>query len=288
MRILVTGAEGMLGHTVVGQLEPLHTMIGIDLAQGDLTVPGTADGLLEKYRPDWVIHCAAWTDVDGAESSRDLAMAVNGTATCLLARACDQVGCGMTYLSTDYVFNGQGGSEGYGEDDARDPINYYGQTKAVGEEAVEAMTEPWQIVRISWLFGDGPVNFPRTMRRLLGERETLRVVQDQTGCPTYTVDLAQVLAFLVSGRHRGIFHATNGGICTWWDLAREVARLEGADPERVHPCASSEYPTAAVRPLCSVLRSTQLEALGCPERPHWTDALARYLAFLSSGQGRFA
>nr|MEE4267324.1 dTDP-4-dehydrorhamnose reductase [Candidatus Krumholzibacteria bacterium] len=288
MRILVTGAEGMLGHTVVQQLQPLHDMSGIDLAHGDLTVPGTAEALLEEYRPEWVIHCAAWTDVDGAETSRELALAVNGTATGLMARACDQVGCGLTYLSTDYVFNGQGGPEGYGEDDARDPVNYYGLTKAAGEEAVEAMTAPWQIVRISWLFGDGPVNFPRTMRRLLAERKTLRVVNDQTGCPTYTVDLAQVLAFLVSGRHRGIFHATNGGVCTWWDLAREVARLEATDPGRVHPCASSEYPTAAVRPRCSVLHSTRLEALGCPDRPHWTDALARYLASLSAGQGRFA
>lgn len=286
MRILVTGAEGMLGKAVVPRLAQEHETVGVDLADGDLTLPGTARGLLERYAPGWVIHCAAWTDVDGAEKAPEKALAVNGEATHLLGQACESRGCGLTYLSTDYVFNGLAGPEGYAEDEVRDPVNLYGVTKAAGEAAVEKLATPWQIVRISWLFGEGPVNFPRTIRRLLGERETLRVVNDQLGCPTYAEDLAGVLAFLVSGGHRGIFHASNEGACTWYDLACEVARLLGADPQRIVPCGSDEYPTASVRPRCSVLHSTRLEAAGCPALPTWQDALGRYLDHLASGQAR--
>lgn len=281
MKILVTGAQGMLGRAVVRRLGADHQVRGVDLADGDLSREQVADDLLERHAPDWVIHCAAWTDVDGAESHRQEALAANGRATTLLALACDRCGCGLSYISTDYVFDGEGPDLGYAEDHPRDPINHYGRTKADGEQSVERMTAPWQIVRISWLFGDGPVNFPRTIRRLLAERETLRVVDDQRGCPTYTEDVARVLAFLVSGRHRGIFHGTNAGVCTWYDMAREVARLVGTDPGRIHPCGSDEYPTAARRPRCSVLRSTRLEELGCPPRPPWQKALERYLAGLT-------
>ena len=286
MRVLVTGAEGMLGRAVVQRLEKDHQVQGIDLADGDLTDPLIVNRLLDDFQPNWVLHCAAWTDVDGAESSREKVMAVNSVATGYLAQACDRLGCGMTYISTDYVFNGEGPSSGYDEDHPRDPVNYYGQSKAGGEEHLQAMTSPWQIVRISWLFGDGPVNFPRTIRRLLTEREQLRVVDDQLGCPTFTVDLAEVLAFLVSGGHRGIFHGTNNGACTWFEFAREVASQLGCDPQRIEPCSSAEYPTAAVRPRCSVLRSTHLEEVGCPPRPIWQDALGRYLKWLDSGQAR--
>jgi dTDP-4-dehydrorhamnose reductase len=286
MRLLVTGAAGMLGSAVERRLGVEHIVKGIDLPDGDLTDARVVAQLLDTHDPQWIIHCAAWTNVDGAESSREQALAVNRDATGNLVQAAEKRGGGLTYISTDYVFNGEGPSEGYAEDHPRDPINHYGLTKAGGEELVQAMTGPWQIVRISWLFGDGPVNFPRTIRRLLGERETLRVVDDQRGCPTYTEDLADVLAFLVSGGHRGIFHGTNTGACTWYEFAREVAVRLDADPSRIIPCPSSEYPTAAVRPRCSVLRSSALEIAGCPPRPTWQDALGRYLALLESGQAR--
>jgi dTDP-4-dehydrorhamnose reductase len=133
------------------------------------------------------------------------------------------------------------------------------------------------------LFGDGKVNFITTMRRLLGEREALRVVSDQMGCPTYADDLAAVLEFLVTGGHLGVYHATNTGVTTWFDLAREVARCLGTDPARIVACASSEFPTPAVRPANSVLRSRRLEAVGCPDRPTWQDAVARYVARLEAG-----
>lgn len=286
MRVLVTGAAGMLGSAVTRRLADDHEVKGIDLPDGDLTLPEVAAQLVKAHDPGWIIHCAAWTNVDGAESAKEQALAINRDATGNLVRAADDLGCGLTYISTDYVFNGEGPDEGYAEDHPRDPINHYGLTKAGGEELVEAMAGPWQIVRISWLFGDGPVNFPRTIRRLLGERDTLRVVNDQRGCPTYTEDLADVLAFLVSGGHRGIFHGTNRGACTWYEFAREIAARLDTDPARIIPCPSSEYPTAAVRPRCSVLKSSALEKTGCPERPTWQDALGRYLDLLESGQAR--
>jgi dTDP-4-dehydrorhamnose reductase len=284
VKILVTGADGMLGRALMSRLAADHEPVGVDLPDGDLTDPAVAARLVARNAPAWIVHCAAWTDVDGAESARDQAMAANAGATANLAALCRDGGVGLTYVSTDYVFDGRGERDGYDEGDRRDPINHYGLTKARGEEAVEALPGRWQIVRTSWLFGDGRVNFPKTIRRVLGERDTLRVVDDQRGCPTYADDLAEVLAFLVSTRRRGIFHGTNAGACTWHEFAREIARLCGAEPDRIEPCPSGERPTPAVRPACSVLRSSRLEEAGCPPRPTWQDALARYLARLASGR----
>ena len=284
MKILVTGAEGMLGRAVMERLAQGHEPVGIDLPDGDLTDAGIARRLVEDAAPGWIIHCAAWTDVDGAESARDEAMAANAAATGHLADICREGGIGLTFLSTDYVFDGRGDRDGYDEGDPRDPLNHYGLTKAKGEEHVERLPGDWQILRTSWLFGDGRVNFPKTIRRLLGERETLQVVDDQRGCPTYAGDLADVLHHLVSSGRSGIFHGTNAGACTWFEFAREIAVLCGADPGRISPCPSSDRPTPAARPACSVLRSSELEAAGCPDRPGWRDAVARYLARLESGR----
>ncbi len=286
MKILVTGCEGMLGQAVMKRLSSVHELTGVDLAGADLTNSRQAVDLFDRTNPQWVIHCAAWTDVDAAESNREAAMAVNALATQYVAQNCDRTGSGLTYISTDYVFNGRGGAEGYAEEETRDPINYYGLTKAKGEEAVEGMSGPWQIVRTSWLFGDGKVNFPKTIRRLLKEKPQLKVVVDQRGCPTHADDLADVLGFLVSSSCRGIFHGTNSGQCTWFDLAREVAALIKIDPQRISACPGSEYPTAALRPACSVLSSHRLEDAGCPDRPLWQEAVGRYIRLLEAGQAR--
>lgn len=276
MRILITGAAGMLGRAVVAACAPTHDAVGVDLPDGDLTSPADVDALLAAHAPDWVIHCAAYTDVDGAETARELARRVNAEATALLADRCAGRGAGLTAVSTDYVFAGDA-ADGYDEDDPRAPVNHYGATKAAAEEAVEASAVRGQIVRTSWLFGPGPKNFVRTIRRLLRERDELRVVDDQRGCPTYAPDLARVLEFLARHGRPGRFHATNAGVCTWYEFAREIARREGRDPACIRPCPSSAYPTPARRPACSVLRSRALEAAGCPPRPHWHDALDRYL-----------
>lgn len=286
MKILVTGCEGMLGRAVMGRLADRHDMFGVDLTDGDLTGDGVAEGIVTRVRPDWIIHCAAWTDVDGAETARDAAMAVNATATEMVGQAAARLGAGLTFISTDYVFNGREGN-GYLEDSPREPVNYYGLTKARAEEIVEQLATPWQIVRTSWLFGDGKVNFIKTIRRLLAERDTLRVVSDQCGCPTYTGDLAAVLEFLVAGRHEGIFHGTNQGTTSWHGLAREVARCVGTAPERIVACPSSEYPTPATRPANSVLLSRRLEAAGCPARPRWQAAVAQYVNRLAAGDVAF-
>lgn len=285
MNILVTGAEGMLGTSVMDILGDENRVRGVDLPDGDLGVPGVAAELVAPGT-EWVVHCAAWTDVDGAESHREEALAANHHATAHLAAACAERGVGLTYVSTDYVFDGRGDGGGYDEDGTRDPVNHYGLTKARGEEVVAALDTPWQIVRTSWLFGDGRVNFVKTIRRLLGERETLQVVDDQRGCPTYAPDLARIIGFLVTRRGHGIFHGTNAGDCTWYGFAREVARALGADPQRIRPCGSDAYPTAAARPACSVLRSRCLEEIGCPARPDWRDAVARYVDLLESGRAR--
>jgi dTDP-4-dehydrorhamnose reductase len=283
LRILVTGSQGMLGRALMGYLGPGREAIGIDLPDGDLTAPDIAEELCRRHDPEWIVHCAAWTDVDGAESAPEQAAAANITATENLARWCRTSRCGLTYISTDYVFNGAESGGGYDEEQPLDPVNRYGMTKAEGERIVSALPTPWQIVRTSWLFGDGPVTFPRTILRLLSQRESLSVVDDQEGCPTYAEDLAQVLVFLVEQRAGGLFHATNNGVCTWYELARETAVLAGIDPDRIQPCTSDAFPRPAARPACSVLRSKRLEEAGYPARPHWRDALSRYLALLDLG-----
>lgn len=279
MRILVTGAAGMLGRAVVAACAADHAAVGVDLPDGDLAVGADVDALFAAHRPEWVIHCAAYTDVDGAETERGLALRANAEATALVADRCATHGAGLSAVSTDYVFAGNA-ADGYDEDDPREPLNHYGATKAAAESAVEASGARWQIVRTSWLFGPGPKNFVKTIRRLLRERDELRVVDDQRGCPTYAPDLARVLVWLAADGAPGRYHATNAGACTWFEFAREIARREGCDPLRVRPCPSSAYPTPARRPACSVLRSRNLEARGCPPRPPWTDALDRYLDLL--------
>ena len=281
MKLLVTGAAGMLGRAVVDRCAQEHTAVGVDLVDGDLTDPATADHLLQRHAPDWLVHCAAYTDVDGAESAPELALAVNAEATGNLAAACRRTGAGLTYISTDYVFTGD--ADGYDEDAPRDPVNQYGQSKALGEQAVEALTEhqvPWQIVRTSWLFGAGPTNFVKTIRRLLSERERLQVVTDQRGCPTYATDLAELLCCLIRRRATGKFHGTNRGVCSWFEFAQAIAVASGADPGRIDPCATEVYPTPARRPVCSVLRDTRLAATGCQPLPSWQDGLRRYVAEL--------
>lgn len=286
MRILVTGAQGQLGRACLQAfISAGHEAVGVDLPEGDLAAAGVAGGLVARARCDRVIHCAAYTAVDRAEAERDAAFAGNATATTLLAEACQAQGTALTHLSTDYVFPGTDPA-GYAEDAPRDPVNWYGETKARAEEAVERLTVPWQILRTSWLFGHGPANFVLTIRRLLREGRTLSVVDDQRGSPTYTVDLAALLCRLAVAGTTGIVHGTNAGHGTWFDFAREIARQSGQDAERIAPCATADYPTPARRPACSILRDNRLAGLGVAPAPDWRGALARYLAWLEDRDER--
>lgn len=283
MKILVTGAAGMLGRAILEEFEGAGYCVGVDLPDGDLAVQGTALELMMRHAPQHVIHAAAFTDVDRAEADPARARAVNADATRMLARCCTSLNLPFTYISTDYVFDG-GDPGGYFEDAERRPLGVYGATKAEGEQEVQTAGGDWRIVRTSWLFGPGPKNFVLTIRRLLAERPTLKVVDDQTGCPTYAPDLARVLRLILMARGQGIFHATNAGATTWYEFAREIARRSGADPERILPCATADYPTPARRPACSVLRSRKLESVGVGPRPSWQEALGRYIAWLAQDE----
>jgi len=286
MRILITGADGQLGRACCAAFGAAgHATVGVDLPHGDLATEGVAAGLVTAHRPDRVIHCAAYTAVDRAETERERALAGNATATANLAAACAQHGVALTAISTDYVLAGTD-PRGYAEDAPREPVNWYGETKARAEAAVEQLGGAWQVVRTSWLFGHGPQNFVRAIRRLLAERPQLAVVADQRGCPTYAPDLADLLVGLAPLAASGIFHGTNAGACTWFEFAQEIARLSGADPARISPCTTADYPTAARRPACSILRDERTAALGLPPRPSWRDALARYVAWLDAAEER--
>jgi len=273
LKVLITGAEGQLGKACVDLFRKSHEVIPVDIADGDLTLQNDVGKIFESSCPDWVLHCAAWTDVDKAESQRVEAMVANALATELLVNACREIGAGMTLISTDYVFQGDS-STGYTEDDKRDPVNWYGETKLKAEQAVQGYG---QIVRTSWLFGHGANNFVLTMLRLMAENKIINVVDDQTGSPTYTVDFAEVLLFLVNNGTPGIYHGTNSGLCSWFEFAQEIASISGHSSEIVTPCSTREYPTPAKRPACSVLKSSYLELLDCPPRPSWQDAVKRYI-----------
>ena len=283
MKIMVTGAAGMLGRAILEEYDGAGHCVGVDLPDGDLTLHGTALELMMRHAPQHVIHAAAYTDVDRAESDPERAHALNAEGTRMLARCCTSLNVPFTYISTDYVFDGED-PDGYYEDAPQRPLGVYGSTKALGEQEVQSAGGDWRIVRTSWLFGPGPKNFVLTVRRLLAERPTLTVVEDQTGCPTYAPDLARVLRLILLNKGRGIFHATNAGATDWHAFAREIARCSGADPQRILPCATEAYPTPARRPACSILRSRNLESVGVGPRPSWQEALGRYIACLARNE----
>ena len=276
MKILVTGATGQLGSDVCAALrarEMEHR--GVGSAALDITDAGAVQQYMNVFRPDAVIHCAAWTAVDGAEEHPEEARRVNVDGTRNLAAACRAVGARMLYVSTDYVFPGTG-TEFYRPDALTGPLNVYGRTKLEGENAVRALLEHYFIVRTSWVFGVHGANFVKTMLRLGETHESLRVVCDQMGSPTYTADLAPLLYDMVMTENYGVYHATNEGICSWAEFAKEIFRFSGMNVT-VNPVSSSEYPSRAARPLNSRLSKDKLEQAGFYRLPDWRDALGRCL-----------
>ncbi len=275
MKVLVTGVKGQLGHDVVNELAKRgHTPVGVDIDEMDITDAASVERVLKETAPDAVIHCAAYTAVDAAEDNEALCRRVNAEGTENIARVCGELDCKLMYISTDYVFNGQG-ERPWEPDDPREPLNVYGQTKYEGELAVEKL-EKYFIVRIAWVFGINGKNFIKTMLNLGKTRDTLTVVCDQIGSPTYTYDLARLLADMIETDRYGRYHATNEGLCSWYEFAAEIFRQAGMQVN-VIPVSSDQYPARAKRPANSRMDKSKLDAAGFARLPAWQDALARYL-----------
>lgn len=281
MKVLVTGVKGQLGYDVVNELEKRgHTAVGTDVEEMDITDPGKVREVLTEERPDAVIHCAAYTAVDAAEDNEEVCRRINAEGTENIAKVCQELDCRLLYVSTDYVFNGEG-ERPWEPDDEREPLNVYGQTKYEGELAVEKYVDKFFIVRIAWVFGINGKNFIKTMLRLGQDHEELTVVADQIGSPTYTYDLARLLVDMIESEKYGRYHATNEGLCSWYEFAEEIFRQAGMDV-RVRPVTSAEYPAKAKRPYNSRMNKDKLEKNGFRRLPDWKDALGRYLKALQA------
>ena len=280
MRVLVTGVKGQLGYDVMNELAGRgHEGIGVDIQEMDITDAASVEKVITEAAPDAVIHCAAYTAVDAAEDNVDLCRRVNAGGTENIARVCKALNCKMMYISTDYVFNGQG-TRPWEPDDKREPLNVYGQTKYEGELAVETL-EKFFLVRIAWVFGVNGKNFIKTMLNLGKTRDHLTVVADQIGSPTYTADLAVLLCDMIQTEKYGVYHATNEGYCSWAEFAQAIMDEAGL-PCTVHPIPTEAYPTLAKRPQNSRMSKRSLDEAGFSRLPDWHDALHRYLELLKA------
>ncbi|MGW6731218.1 dTDP-4-dehydrorhamnose reductase [Streptomyces sp. NPDC055013] len=277
MRWLVTGAGGTLGRDLVEELRTRDEQVtGLDHPALEITDPGAVDRALAAHRPDVVVNCAAYTAVDDAEQDEESALHVNGDGPRILARACAAYGAGLIQVSTDYVFAGDARTP-YAEDAAPAPRTAYGRTKLAGERAVlDELPDASAVVRVAWLYGVHGRSFVRTMMELEARRDTVDVVDDQRGQPTWSADVAATIADLgprVGRDMTGVLHATNSGEATWYDLAREVFRLLGADPDRVRPVTGEAFPRPAPRPAYSVLAHGRRQRLGLARARDWRTAL---------------
>ena len=286
MRLFVTGVGGQLGYDVINELRRRgYEAIGSDITdsadiQLDITDKNAVEKVLCDIRPDAVIHCAAWTAVDVAEDedNREKVYAVNVTGTRNIAEVCKQLDCKMIYISTDYVFNGQGTEPWKADCIDFAPLNYYGQTKLEGELAVAELLDKFFIVRIAWVFGLNGKNFIKTMINVGKKYDTVRVVNDQIGTPTYTYDLARLLVDMVETDKYGYYHATNeGGYISWYDFCCEFYKQYGLKT-KVIPVTTDEYGLSkAARPFNSRLDKSKLTEMGFEPLPTWQDAVKRYL-----------
>ena len=285
MKALVTGVKGQLGYDVVNELTKRgYEAVGVDIEEMDITDEVSVNKVIKECNPDVVVHCAAWTAVDAAEDEENIpkVMAVNAKGTENIAKVCKEIDAKMIYISTDYVFNGQGETP-WNPDDEREPLNVYGQSKYEGELAVTSLLEKYYIVRIAWVFGVNGKNFIKTMINLGQTHDKLTVVSDQIGTPTYTYDLARLLVDMAETDKYGIYHATNeGGYISWYDFTVEIMKQAGQDDEKyakiqVSPVSSDAYPAKAKRPSNSRMNKDKLKENGFTPLPTWQGALGRYL-----------
>lgn len=281
MKVLVTGVNGQLGHDVLNELTKRgHNAVGVDIDEMDITDKKCVDDVIGKTNPDAVIHCAAWTAVDLAEEAEniDKVRAVNAYGTKYIAQSCRALDCKMIYISTDYVFDGQGNEPWQADCKDYAPLNVYGQTKLEGELAVAGTLDKYFIVRIAWVFGVNGKNFIKTMLNVGKTHDTVTVVNDQIGTPTYTYDLARLLVDMIETEKYGYYHATNeGGYISWFDFAKEIYAQAGYSTQ-VKPVSTAQYGISkAKRPFNSRLDKSKLLQNGFTPLPTWQDALARYL-----------
>ena len=287
MKVLVTGVKGQLGYDVVRELQKRgHEAVGVDIDEMDITDAAAVERVMTEVQPDAVIHCSAYTAVDRAEEDIEICRRVNVDGTENIAKICKKLDCKMLYLSTDYIFSGDG-ERPWEPDDEASPLNAYGQSKYDGELALKKYVEKYFIVRIAWVFGTHGNNFIKTMLNVGKTHDTLTVVDDQIGTPTYTFDLARLLVDMIETKEYGIYHATNeGGYISWYDFACEIFRQAAAlgydcydeNHLTVKPVTTKEYGVSkAVRPFNSRLDKSKLTAHGFVPLPDWKDALKRYL-----------
>ena len=277
MKVIVTGAGGQLGYDLVR----LATNRGWDVhgfsrLEMDVTDLDAVKERTTAIRPDAIIHAAAYTKVDLAEQEPELAYQVNALGTRNVAIAAEEVGARLCYISTDYVFDGNANLP-YREYDQTHPLSVYGKTKLAGEKLVESLSSRYYIVRTAWVYGRHGANFVKTMLRLAAEQRELRVVHDQIGSPTYTVDLAEFLLDLVQTEKYGIYHATNSGMCSWYEFARAIFEAAGVNV-KVHPVSTAEFPRPAPRPKYSVLDHMAIRANGLRDLRDWREGLLAYFA----------
>ena len=276
MKVLVTGVNGQLGYDVVKELEKRgHQAIGVDRKEMDLTSTQQIKECIENVKPEAIIHCAAYTAVDKAEDEEELCRRVNAIATKDIAECAKKLDIPMIYISTDYVFDGTKDGE-YTEEDIPNPINVYGKTKHEGEVYVQEILDKFYIVRISWVFGENGNNFIDTMLRLSKERDSLNVINDQVGSPTYTKDLAPLLVNMIETEKYGIYHATNEGYCTWYEFAKEIFKVANIDIE-VKPINTSEYIVKASRPMNSKMSKDKLKKNEYDSLSNWKTSIKKYM-----------
>lgn len=276
MKILVTGVTGQLGHDVIQELKKRNiSYLGVGSSDMNLGCLDEIEKVVMDYHPNAIIHCAAYTAVDKAEDDYGLVMDINAKGTLALARAAKAIDAKLLYISTDYVFGGQGDLP-FSTDSEKKPLNTYGLSKLFGEQAVQMEVAKYFIVRISWVFGQNGNNFIKTMLRLGQSNDTLNVVADQWGSPTYTADVAPLLCDMILSDKYGVYHATNEGVTNWADFATYIMKVANISCN-INPISSIEYPTKAIRPHNSRLDKSSLDINGFHRLPDWKDAVDRYI-----------
>lgn len=276
----MTGIKGQLGYDVMEELTRRGIpATGVDIEEMDITDGECVEKVISEAAPDAVIHCAAYTAVDAAEENEELCRRVNAEGPRNIAKVCRKLDIKMIYISTDYVFSGEG-ERPWEPEDEKKPQSVYGQTKYEGELAVQELLDKYFIVRIAWVFGINGKNFVKTMLKLAENHDTIRVVNDQFGSPTYTYDLARLLVDMVLTDKYGVYHATNQGICSWYDFACAIFKEAGVSVNVV-PVTTAEYGAKAKRPANSRMNQDKLTQMGFEKLPSWQDALKRYVRTLS-------